>query len=139
MATYKGKSAVIARPIGELYGRFSDMSALEDTIRNNAGNKTEQMGDIKFDHDTLTIVNPQVGEIKFRVVERVEPVKVAFAAENSPLPIGMTINLKEVDPSTTEVSTELDLEIPAVMRAFIGPKLQKVADKFGEMMTQMGK
>lgn len=139
MATYKGKPAVIARPINELYGRFSDMSSLEETLRNSAGDRAAQMGDVRFDHDTLTITNAQVGEIRFRVVERVEPVKVAFAAENSPLPIGMTINLKEVDPSTTEVSTELELEIPAVMRAFIGPKLQKVADKFGDMMTQMGK
>lgn len=138
MATYKGKPVVIARPVDALYNRFSDMSALEEAIRNNAGDSS-QMGEVKIDSNSLSIVNPQVGEIKFEITERVEPEKVVFTAVNSPLPIAMSINLKAVDESSTEVSTNIDLEIPAVMRAFVGPKLQKVADKFGEMMSQMGK
>ena len=97
------------------------------------------MGEVKIDKDSLSIINPQVGEIRFEITDRVAPNKVAFTAVNSPLPIGMTINLRALSENTTEVSTEINLELPAVMRAFVGPKLQKVADKFGEMMTQMGK
>lgn len=138
MATYKGKPAVIERPVDELYNRFSDMSALEEALKNRGGDQA-QMGEVKFDKDSLSIVNPQVGEIRFEITDRVAPNKVAFTAVNSPLPIGMTINLKALSENTTEVSTEINLELPAVMRAFVGPKLQKVADKFGEMMTQMGK
>lgn len=138
MTTYKGKSAVIARPVGELYGRFSNMSALEDALKNGQ-NSDLRPGDIKFDEDSLTIVNQQVGEIKFKIVERVEPEKIVFSAENSPLPIGMTIHLKSIDDMSTEVSTSIDIEIPVVMKALIGSKLQQVADKFGSMMAQMGK
>lgn len=138
MATYKGKPAVIERPVDELYNRFSDMSALEEALKNRGGDQA-QMGEVKFDKDSLSIVNPQVGEIRFEITDRVAPNKVAFTAVNSPLPIGMTINLKALSENTTEVLTEINLELPAVMRAFVGPKLQKVADKFGEMMTQMGK
>lgn len=33
MAKYKGKSAVIYRPIASVYERFSDLSVLEEVLR----------------------------------------------------------------------------------------------------------
>jgi len=112
------------------------MSALAEAMKSRAEGNGE-MGDIKFGENSLSIVNPQVGEIKFEIVERVEPSKVAFSAVNSPLPIGMTINLSPIGDDSTEVSTAIDIEIPVVMRALIGSKLQQVADKFGDTMAKM--
>ena len=137
MATYKGKPAVVNRPIGEVYGRFSDLSAMEEVVKNRACDLAEK-AEIKFEADSLTIVNNQVGEIRFEVTERVEPTKVVFKAANSPLPIVMAINLAPIDENTTEVSTSIDVEIPVMLKAFIGPKLQQVADQFGTMMAGMG-
>lgn len=138
MTTYKGKPAVIARPIGELYGRFSDMSALEQAVKSRPEAQDHVAG-MKFDADSLTIVTSQVGEIRFEIVERVEPSKIAFKATDSPLPLGMTINLRAIDDTTTEVSTAIDIELPMMVRALVGPKLQQVADQFGNMMSGMGK
>ncbi|MDE7386411.1 MAG: hypothetical protein K2N28_04675, partial [Muribaculaceae bacterium] len=137
MATYKGKPAVIDRPIGDVYARFSDLSAMEEVVKNRAGDLAEK-AEIKFEADSLTIVNNQVGEIRFEVTERVEPSKVVFKAANSPLPIVMAINLAPVGETSTEVSTTIDVEIPVMLKAFIGPKLQQVADQFGTMMAGMG-
>lgn len=137
MSKYTGKPAVINRPIGDLYGRFANLSSLEEVLR-NGNNKAGEVGEIKFDDNSITIVNPQVGEIRFEVVERVEPTKIAFKAAKSPLPIGMTINLKPVTETSTEVSTVLDIELPMMVRTIVGPKLQQVADKFGETMAQLG-
>ena len=137
MATYKGKPAVIDRPIGDVYARFSDLSAMEEVVKNRAGDLAEK-AEIKFEADSLTIVNNQVGEIRFEVTERVEPSKVVCKAANSPLPIVMAINLAPVGETSTEVSTTIDVEIPVMLKAFIGPKLQHVADQFGTMMAGMG-
>lgn len=137
MSTYKGKPAVIDRPIGDVYARFSDLSAMEEVVKNRAGDLAEK-AEIKFEADSLTIVNNQVGEIRFEVTERVEPSKVVFKAANSPLPIVMAINLASVGETSTEVSTTIDVEIPVMLKAFIGPKLQQVADQFGTMMAGMG-
>lgn len=137
MSTYKGKPAVIDRPIGDVYARFSDLSAMEEVVKNRAGDLAEK-AEIKFEADSLTIVNNQVGEIRFEVTERVEPSKVVFKAANSPLPIVMAINLAPVGETSTEVSTTIDVEIPVMLKAFIGPKLQQVADQFGTMMAGMG-
>lgn len=137
MAKYKGKSAVIYRPIASVYERFSDLSVLEEVLRDRPD--ASQMAEIKFDDNSLTIVNNQVGEIRFDVTERVEPTKIVFTAANSPLPIVMTINMLAITENSTEVSTEIDVEIPVMLKAFIGPKLQQVADQFGVMMAGMGR
>ena len=137
MAIYKGKPAVINRPIGDVFARFSDLSAMEEVVKDRAGD-LGQKAEIKFEADSLTIVNNQVGEIRFEVTERVEPTKVVFKAANSPLPIVMAINLASIDEASTEVYTSIDVEIPVMLKAFIGPKLQQVADQFGTMMAGMG-
>lgn len=138
MDTYSGKPAVINKPIGELYARFSDMSALQQAISNRTNDDTAQIADIKFEDNALLIVNPQIGEIRFEIVERVEPSRIAYSAVKSPLPLGMSINLTPVDEASTQVSTEINIELPAMMKMFLGSKLQQVADKFGDMMANMG-
>ncbi|MCM1450283.1 MAG: hypothetical protein NC082_08060 [Clostridiales bacterium] len=138
MSKYTGKPAVIDRPIDDLYNRFANLSALEDVLK-NGNNKAGEVGEIKFDDNSITIVNPQVGEIRFEIVERVQPTRIVFKASKSPLPLGMTINLKSITESTTEVATVLDIELPMMVRTIVGPKLQQVADKFGETMAQLGK
>lgn len=135
MAKYVGKPATINRPIGELYAQFSDMTRLKGTLEKGNPEQASKVGNVEVGEDYMAINNPQVGQIKFQVTERVEPSKVAFSAVQSPLPVSMSINLKEITPESTEVSTVLEMEIPMVMKALIGPKLQKVADQFGEMMT----
>lgn len=135
MAAYTGKPAVINRPVGDLYVHFSDLSHLKESIAAKAGADAERVGEVEVGEDFIAINNPQVGQIKFQVVERVEPERIVMKAVNSPLPIAMTINLKELAPDSTEVSTVLDIDIPPVMKAFLGPKFQKVADQFGQMMT----
>ena len=135
MAKYVGKPATINRPIAQLYSQFSDMSRLKGALEKGNPEQASKMGNVEVGEDYMAINNPQVGQIKFQVTERVEPVKVSFTAVQSPLPISMSINLKEISQETTEVSTVLEMEIPMVMKALVGPKLQKVADQFGEMMT----
>ena len=135
MAKYTGKPATINRPIAELYAQFSDMSRLKGALEKANPEQASKMGNVEVGEDYMAINNPQVGQIKFQVTERIEPTRIAFSAVQSPLPVSMSINLKEITPETTEVSTVLEMEIPMVMKALVGPKLQKVADQFGEMMT----
>lgn len=137
MSVYKGKATVVNRPIAELYSRFSDMNLLRRAVEERAGDGISKAGEIKFGDDSLSIVNPQVGEIKFQIVERVEPSRIAFKAVNSPLPLGMSIILKPVTDDSTEVSTEIEVELPAMLRAMLGSKMQHVADEFGAIMSRM--
>ncbi len=139
MSTYKSKPVTVNRPAGQLFDRFSDLSFLQERMHELPAEELARVGEVKFDSDSLTIVTPQMGEIKFSVLERVAPNKIVFGAAGSPIPITMTVTFTPLGEEQTEVVSAIDIEIPAMLRPFIGPKLQQASDKFGELISQLSK
>lgn len=135
MATYKSKPAKINRSATELFERFSDLSRLQSTLEQLPEEQRRQIGDVEFTADSLRIVTPQVGEIKFVIKERVEPSKIVFGTASSPVPLTMAVDILPQGDDASEVTTCIDVEIPAMLRPMIGPQLQKAADKFGELIA----
>jgi hypothetical protein len=111
------------------------MTALQGALEQLPEEQRKQIGDIEFTTDSLKIVTPQVGEICFVIKERVEPTKIVFGTASSPVPLTMDVNFAEVDANATDVTTSIDVEIPAIVRPMVGPQLQKAADKFGELIS----
>ena len=91
------------------------------------------IGDVRFSHDSITLVTPQVGELQFDVVERKENERMVLSATKSPIPLTLAVNLKGVE-NDTEVASVIDVEIPAMLRPMIGGKLQEAAEKFNELI-----
>lgn len=139
MATYKSKPQTIGRSADELFDRFGDLSRLQSALDGLTPEQRSQVGDVEFSADGIKIVTPQVGEIAFEVTERVRPSKVVFGTKSSPVPLTMEVDIKAVDEATSEVQTVIDVEIPAMLRPFIGPQMQKAADKFGELMSGLSR
>lgn len=137
MSTYSSKPTTVNRPAAEIYSRFSDLSNLQDQLKNLPEEQRAKIGDVKFDADSIAIVTPQVGEIKFQVVERVPVSKIVFGSPSSPVPLSMTLTLNPVDDNSTEVVTAIDVEIPMMLRPLIGGKLQEAADQFSKLMSQL--
>lgn len=136
MSTYKGKPTVVNRPVADIYNRFSNLSSLREVYENNP-NLNRSDAQVKFGDDYLSVTNPQLGEIKFEIVDRQEPSRVAFKAANFPMPLGMVINLKPITEDSTEISTDIDIELPAMVKMMLGSKIQDVADNFGKLMSGM--
>ncbi len=137
MAKYSGKPATIALPVQQVYERYSNLSGFEEKFNSLPEDQRSKIGEIAFEPDAITIKTPQVGEIKFQVVERIAPNKIVFGSPSSPVPMSLVLDLKEIDANTTEALTTIDVEIPAMLRPLIGGKLQEAADKFSEMMAQL--
>lgn len=136
MATYKSKPTVVDVPADVIASKFDDLSVMSDRLDNIPAAERERMGDLKFERDAIIIRNPQVGEMRFAVVER-SPERIVFQA-NGMLPLKLTVNLSPVgDGASTEVTTVIDIEIPAMLRPLIGSKLQQVADTFGDMIGKI--
>lgn len=134
MSTYKGKPAIINKSAQAVYAQMSDLSTLQTKLDSLPAEQLAAVGEIRCTTDSLTVVTPQIGELTFKVIERVEPSKVVFTAAGSPIPLTMAVNLEPKDTDSCVVTTSIDIEIPAVMRAMVGSKLQQAADKFGEMI-----
>ncbi|MDE6318014.1 MAG: hypothetical protein K2L73_06405 [Muribaculaceae bacterium] len=139
MSRYESKPVTVDKPVDEMFNRFSDLTFFETQLEQLPEDKRAQLGEVHFAADSISIVTPQVGELKFEVIERHAPDKIVFGSPSSPVPLTMSVNFKAVTKSSTEVSTVIDVEIPAMLRPFVGPKLQQAADKFGEMISNLSR
>lgn len=136
MAKYSGKPVVIQRAAAEIASKFDDLSLLQPALDNMSAADRAKVGDVTFEKDAIHIQTPQVGEIQFRVNERL-PERISMEAVGAPVPLKMYVDLKPVDDASTELTTSIDVEIPAMLRPLIGGTMQKAADQFGALMSRL--
>ncbi|MDE5750501.1 MAG: SRPBCC family protein [Duncaniella sp.] len=137
MSQYKGKSVEIARPIAELYAKVSDLGQYQSLFESVPEEQRKHLQGVKFGADGIAFQAPGVGDMKFKVAEKVAPNHVGFVAEGSPIPIKLSIELTEKGTDKTEVLPVVDVDLPAMLRPFVGPKLQEAADQFGSVFTKL--
>lgn len=134
MTKYTGKTSVVNLPAAEISDKFADMSTFNDKLAGMPEDVRKHMGDLTFTRDSVCMDTKQAGKVVFKVTERDD--RHIVLACSFPLPISLTINLSPVadDAAKTEVSTDVDIEIPAMLRPIIGPQMQKVTDHFSTAM-----
>lgn len=139
MAKYTGKTSVVNLPAAEISDKFADMSTFNNKLAGMPEDVRKHMGDLTFTSDSVCMDTKQAGKVVFKVTERDD--RHIVLACSFPLPISLTINLSPVadDAAKTEVSTDVDIEIPAMLRPIIGPQMQKVVDHFSTAMGSIAK
>lgn len=126
---------VVARPIAEIYARVSDLGQYREMVEQLPAEAREKLQGVEFRGDSLKMDAPGVGELVFNVTERVPLSHVGLEAVGSPVPLKLAIDLEEVDAGSTRIIPRIDVQLPAMLKPFIGPKLQEGADRFGEVFT----
>lgn len=134
MAKYSGKPAIINRPDSELFARMANPESFRDQLDKLPKDQLDKIGQVNFTPDSISMTTTQVGEIVFKIRERVDPTKVVFAAENSPVPLEMAINIRHIDDNSSELTTVITVNIPKIMEPMVGGTMQKAADVFGDLM-----
>ncbi len=138
MATFTGKSVELNASPADVYARLSNISALGERLEQIPEEYRAKIGDVKFTDDAIIINAAPAGEITLAVTERVEPEKIVLSALNSPVPLAMVVNIAAGEAEgTSRVNAAADVEIPAMLKPLVGPKLQEAADKFGDMLGNL--
>lgn len=136
MTQYKSKSITVNRAAQDIVEKFADLSAFGSALDSMPAEDRAKVGDVTFDKDSITIDTKQVGKIVFKIVNRT-PERVAMTAVGSPVPLELSVNLKPVGETATEIVTAIDVEIPAMLRPMVGGAMQKAVDQFGELMVKL--
>lgn len=139
MATYTGKPVTLPRPIGQIYEKVADLGQYRDLVEQLPEEHRSKLEGVEFGADSIRMEAPAIGELVFRISERVPMSSVSFAAEGCPVPLSLTVNLKEAGADSTVLTPAVKIEIPPMLRPFIGNKIQEAADKFGEVFTSLFK
>ncbi len=137
MAIYTGQTATVNAPVEKVYERMADFSSYEEQLNSLPADIRAKIGDVSFSADAITIQAQPVGEIKLQVVERVAPERVVMSAENSPVPMHLTVSLAPTAEGKTSLTPSIDVEVPAMLKPFVAPKMQQAADQFGTMLANL--
>ncbi|MCM1033806.1 MAG: hypothetical protein NC405_08675 [Odoribacter sp.] len=136
MATFTGKPVIVDKPAAQVAEKFSDLSRMQEIMDRMPDEQRKQIGDVTLTKDRITITTQQVGEINFTVTERTDN-RVVFTAQGAPVPLSLVINLKELSSESTELTTSMEVEIPAFLKPMIGGAMQKAVDQFGQLMQKL--
>lgn len=138
MSIYSGKPVTIARPIGDIYPRVSDIAQYREIVESLPESQRQRLQGIVFENDTVKMDAPGVGALVFKVTERIPSTHVGLEAIGSPIPLKLSLDLAEAnDGAATTLTPRIDIQIPAMLKPFIGNKIQEAADKFGEVFTSL--
>ena len=97
-----------------IYAMLSDLSNLE-RIKDRI--PQDKIKDFEFDSDSCSFSVSPVGKITFQIVDR-EPCKtIKFQTTNSPVPLFLWIQLKQVQ----EMDTRMRLTVRAELNSFLKP------------------
>ncbi|MGN0223972.1 MAG: hypothetical protein ACI4AM_08100 [Muribaculaceae bacterium] len=136
MATYTSKPVVVGKPAAAVAASFSDLTRFQQVFEQMPAEERAKVGDVSFSADRIAIKTTQVGEIGFKVKQRSDS-KVVFAAENSPVPMEIKLDLKALSESECELTTSMEVDIPIFLRPMIGGAMQKAVDQFAALMQKM--
>ena len=137
MAVYSGKSIELPRPVDEIYARVSDLGQYREMVEQLPAEQREKLSGVEFRGDSLKMDAPGVGELVFSITERTPSSHVGLEAVGSPVPLKLSLDLEDVNGVSTRLTPRIDINLPAMLKPFIGPKLQEGADRFGEVFAQL--
>ncbi len=141
MAKYTSKAVVLAVTKDEAYRNLTNLSAFQERLKNVPKEMLDKIGNIEFSENSIKFNTPQVGELQFDVVGREENKDgvslVKFQAARSPIPLSLAIFISDKE-GKAELTSEIDVEIPAMLRPMLGGKMQEAAEKFNEMICTIG-
>lgn len=115
-----------------IYGMLSDLSNLE-RVKDRI--PTGKVKDFSFDSDSCSFAVDPVGKIRFQIVEREPNQLVKFATTNSPIPLHLWIQLKEVAEADTRMKLTVGAELNPFIKQMVAKPLQEAVDKIAEALT----
>ena len=115
-----------------IYGMLSDLSNLERVKDRIPAGKVK---DFTFDSDSCSVSVDPVGKICFQIMEREPNQLIKFATTNSPIPLHLWIQLKEVAEADTCMKLTVGAELNPFIKQMVAKPLQEAIDKMAEVLT----
>ena len=117
-----------------IYAMLSDLSNLERIIDRIPQDKIK---DFEFDSDSCSFSVSPVGKITFQIVDR-EPCKtIKFQTTNSPVPLFLWIQLKQVQEMDTRMRLTVRAELNSFLKPMVSKPLQDALDKISTVLASL--
>ncbi|MDR0575473.1 MAG: SRPBCC family protein [Tannerella sp.] len=118
----------------QVYTMLSDMSNLE-RIKDRI--PQDKIKDFTFDTDTCSFTVDPVGSVMFQIVEREPNKTIKFSTANSPVPLQMWIQLKQVAENDTKMKMTVRADLNPFIKQMVLKPLQEAVDKISEVIARL--
>ncbi len=140
MADYQSTVKHIAAPAEKVFAKFTDLSQLQpviDKYKEQVPQDKVRIKDITLTTDSCHISVDPIGTVGLKIIET-EPFKtIKFASDGSPLNFNFWIQLVEKEPGDTKMRLTLRADIPFMVKAMIGNKLEQGIEMIAEALTKI--
>jgi len=142
MNSYKSEPQTLACNAQVIYDKLTNPSLIARQIEAHHdqidAEARAHLDTVRFNADSIAIASP-MGEVTLALDhdESVPGERVVYRAQESPVPINMVINLEPAGDDATLGVAELQLKLPAFMRAMVDGQLKQGAQRFGELLARI--
>ncbi|MEG1543875.1 MAG: SRPBCC family protein [Tannerellaceae bacterium] len=117
-----------------VYAMLSDLSNLE-RIKDRI--PQDKITDFEFDSDSCSFTVAPVGKITFQIVEREPNKTIKFATTNSPVPLFLWIQLKQMEENDTRLKMTIRADLNPFIKPMVSKPLQDAVDKISTVIASL--
>ncbi|WP_459188759.1 SRPBCC family protein [Parabacteroides sp. APC149_11_2_Y6] len=117
-----------------IFNMLSDLTNLENVKDRIPEDKIK---DFEFDQDSCSFSVPPVGKITFQIVEREPNNTIKFTTTNSPVPLFLWIQLKQVEENDTRMKMTVRADLNPFIKQMVAKPLQDAVDKISTVLASL--
>jgi carbon monoxide dehydrogenase subunit G len=134
MADFTSEVKTIPHNDDKIFEMLSDMSNLE-RIKDRI--PQDKIKNFTFDCDTCSFTVDPVGAVVFRIIEREPNKTIKFSTTNSPVPLLMWIQLKQVAEKDTKLKMTVRADLNPMLKPMVSKPLQEAINKISEIVARL--
>lgn len=116
---------------------FDMLSDLSNAERVKHLVNDDQLQNMSFDNDHISVNVPPIGKIALRIVERENPKCVKYQSVDSPLPFNLWVQMLPVTDTTSKLKVTIDAELNFLMKGIVSKPLQEGLEKLAEALSRI--
>lgn len=134
MAKFESSIKQIASPQEAVYNTLSDLNNLE-RVRGRI--PEDKLQEFTFDHDSVSVSVPPVGQITLRICDREEPKCIKFESVQSPLAFHLWIQILPTGENSSKMKVTIDADIPFMLKGMVAGPLQEGVEKMADTLAMI--
>ncbi len=140
MSTFESTIRQINYPQQSVYSKLSDLNNLEklkERMELMKDSMPEEIKDLTFDADSMSVNVPPVGAIRLRIVDRDEPKCIKFETEQSPIPFNFWIQILPVTTMTSKMKLTIKADLNPFIKQMVKKPLQEGIEKIADVLQMI--
>lgn len=139
MATYSSSNVTLNASAEKVFEKLENLENLRSLLDKVPADKIPEdkrhmFENIRITKDTIEVPAGPMGNLLFRVVERVSPSHIKLKGEGAPVEMALSFHVTPESDSKSKAKVDLDIELPFMLKAMVGGQIQKIANQFGDVL-----